>query len=235
MIEYAEEWIAENRDEFKEEGSEAKIRRIQQEEASEFGIAFVGRRKMEVDEYIPEMQIRKKIEQTGHFLKGCKYRRKFPYKRICNVDCKEVKGELISVTVTLDDKTNHTLLPYQLRLLGFEEWKEVFFCIHHSNLKKGLKKTVKSLVQVLPIEAKMMNEITVDECYQSFIGLTSFRSPDKQRNFVRCCKEVLVGNVEEVPDGIIFEDLKYYEEPVQGLCYLKKGVQKYGFKSYDNM
>lgn len=94
-------------------------------------------------------------------------------------------------------------------------------CIHRSTLSVEMKKKVITAVQKLLTKAKMMNEISVDEANQSYIGLIPYRDPEKQRFFVRICKEVLVGDA-EVPDEVIFEDLKYYKEPVEGLCFLRK-------------
>ena len=39
--------------------------------------------------------------------------------------------------------------------------------------------------------------------------------------FFKICKEVLHEN-EQVPDGVIFEDLMYCKEPTEGLCFLTK-------------
>ena len=120
--------------------------------------------------------------------------------------------------MTLDDKSKHILLDHEVRNLGFQEWKEFMFCISQSSLKVRKKKRVINLVQNLLTMAKMMGEISPDEANQTYIGLTKFKDPKSQRVFVQMCKEVLVGDG-VLPDGVIFQDLKYYKEQVEGLCF----------------
>ncbi|PWA52863.1 hypothetical protein CTI12_AA450400 [Artemisia annua] len=81
--------------------------------------------------------------------------------------------------------------------------------------------------------AKMMNEISADEAYQSYIGLTPFKNLMKQWLFVQICKEVLVGDA-KVPDGVVFEHLNYYKELVEGLCFLKND-RKQCFQTYSGV
>ncbi|PWA61018.1 hypothetical protein CTI12_AA377280 [Artemisia annua] len=52
----------------------------------------------------------------------------------------------------------------------------------------------------------------------------------KQWIFVQICKEVLVGDA-KMADGVVFEHLKYYKEPVEGLCFLKED-RKQCFQTY---
>ncbi|PWA57465.1 Peptidase C48, SUMO/Sentrin/Ubl1 [Artemisia annua] len=204
MIHFVEDWISEYPDEFEEEGTEAKIRRIHEEDCL------------------------KEI-----FFKGCKYRRNFAYNKIVGVDCEEVDEYPKSYSVTLNDKSKHKLSASELQNFGFQEWNEFMFCIFLGSLNVKMKRKIMTAVLKLLTMAKMMNEISVDEAYQSYIGLTLFKNPMKQWLFVQICKEVLVGDT-KVPDGVVFEHLKYYKEPVESLCFLKND-RKQCFQTYSGV
>ncbi|GKC35309.1 hypothetical protein Tco_1047693 [Tanacetum coccineum] len=65
----------------------------------------------------------------------------------------------------------------------------------------------------------MLNETTKEECYQVKTGLS------KGCNKLML-KEVLDSYAEKVLDGIKFKDVQYYDNPVQGLCFLNDECEK---------
>lgn len=110
-------------------------------------------------------------------------------KKFCSVDCEEVDQIQTSFLLTLDDGTKHKLLAHELHYLGFEEWKEFMLCIHKCrSLNADMKKKAINAVQKLLTKAKIMNEISVDEAYQSYIGLMPFKDPENQKFFLRFAK-----------------------------------------------
>ncbi|PWA74293.1 hypothetical protein CTI12_AA251470 [Artemisia annua] len=232
MIHSAENWISKNPDEFEEEGTEAELRRITKEDCLKYNLSPVEIQEEQKFESF-KSKLLLEINKMGDFLKGCKYRRNFGHKKIVGVDCVEVDGYPKSYSVTLDDNSKHKLSSSQLKIFGYQEWNEFMLCIFHGSLNDKLKKKIMMLVLKLLTMAKMMNEISADEAYQSYIGLTPFKNPTKQWFFVQICKEVLVGDA-NMPDGIVFEHLKYYKEPVEGVCFLKDD-RKQCFQTYSGV
>ena len=183
IFEYVEDWISKYPDEFEEEGTEAKKRRIYEEDSLKYNLPVTELKEKEKEEFYNNMLL-KEIKDTGHYLKKCRYRRKYAYKKICSVDIDEVDQSQRSFLVTLDDETKHKLLADELQNLGFEEWKEFMFCIHKcKTVNAEMKRMGINAVQKLLTKAKMMNEISVDEAYQSYIGLMPFNDPEKQKFF----------------------------------------------------
>ena len=233
MFDSAKDWISEYPDEFEEEGTEAKKSRIYEEDSLKYNLPLSEIKERQKDELYNNMLL-SEIKKMGHYLKECKHRRKYAYKKICSVDCEEVDQKQTSFLLTLDDGTKHKLLGHELHYLGFEEWKEFMLCIHKCrSLNADMKRKAINAVQKLLTKAKIMNEISVDEAYQSYIGLMPFKDPENQKFFFKICKEVLHGD-EQVPDGVIFEDLKYCKEPTEGLCFLTKDG-KPSFQSSSNV
>ncbi|PWA79650.1 ulp1 protease family, C-terminal catalytic domain-containing protein [Artemisia annua] len=232
MIHSAENWISKNPDEFEEEGTEAKLRRINEEDCLKYNLSPAEIQEEQKFESF-KSKLLLEINKMGDFLKGCKYRRNFGYKKIVGVDCVEVDEYPKSYSVTLDDNSKHKLSSSELKNFGFQEWNEFMFCISHGSLNDKLKKKIMIVVLKLLTMAKMMNQISADEAYQSYIGLTPFKNPMKQWLFVQICKEVLVGDA-KMPVGVVFEHLKYYKEPVEGVCFLKDD-RKQCFQTYSGV
>ncbi|PWA39123.1 ulp1 protease family, C-terminal catalytic domain-containing protein [Artemisia annua] len=232
MIHSAENWISKNPDEFEEEGTEAELRRITEEDCLKYNLSPAEIQEEQKFETF-KSKLLLEINKMGDFLKGCKYRRNFGHKKIVGVDCVEVDGYPKSYSVTLDDNSKHKLSSSELKHFGFQEWNEFMLCIFPGSLNDKLKKKIMSQVLKLLTMAKMMNQISADEAYQSYIGLTLFKNPMKQSLFVQICKEVLVGDA-KMPDGVVFEHLKYYKELVEGVCFLKDD-RKQCFQTYSGV
>ncbi|PWA34169.1 ulp1 protease family, C-terminal catalytic domain-containing protein [Artemisia annua] len=210
MIHSAENWISKNPDEFEEEGTEAKLRMINEEDCLKYNLSPA---EIQEEQKFESFKCKLLLEKNkmGDILKGCKYRRNFGHKKIVGVDCVEVDEYPKSYSVTLDDNSKHKLSSSELKNFGFQEWNEFMFCIFHGSLNDKLKKKIMIIVLKLLIMAKMMNQISADEAYQ----------------------KVLVGDA-KVHDGVVFEHLKYYKEPIEGVCFLKDD-RKQCFQTYSGV
>ncbi|PWA49790.1 ulp1 protease family, C-terminal catalytic domain-containing protein [Artemisia annua] len=166
MIYFAENWISENPDEFEEEGTEAKLRRINEEDCLKYNLSPAEIKEEQKFECF-KSKLLLEINKMGDFLKGCKYRRNFGYKKIVGVDCVEVDQYPKCYSVTLNDNSKHKLSASELQNFGFQEWNEFMFCIFHGSLNDKMKKKIMTAVLKLLTMAKMMNQISADEAYQN--------------------------------------------------------------------
>ncbi|GKC07709.1 hypothetical protein Tco_0999319 [Tanacetum coccineum] len=171
-----------------------------------------------------KFKISAEMKDDRKCFESCRCKRFYQSSKIAKVDAEKKENGKYIFFVTLDNNQKCYFPIQNLKNLGYEE---ILLCLHNSKIKKEIKNRLKVIVQKLPIQAEMWKEITKEECYQVEIGLS--KSCNKMM-----LKEVLNLYAENVPNGIQFKDIQYYDSPVQGFCFLNKECEE-RFICYDNV
>ncbi|GJT59635.1 hypothetical protein Tco_1003168 [Tanacetum coccineum] len=150
----AEKWIAKNEEEIKEEGTEAKKRSIEKDDAI----------KIRVD--LEELEVLKKykafkfkisteMKDDRKCFKSCRCKRFYKSRKNSKVDAEKKENGKYRFFVTLDNNQKCYFPVQNLKNLGYEEWKEILLCLHNSKIKKEINNRLKVIVQKLLIQAEM--------------------------------------------------------------------------------